>query len=227
MMCGRFTITVDLEDLRIYLENNFDIRDMNNQFELPRFNVAPGQDVITIIHDGQKHRIGTLKWGFVPPFAKDEKIAYHMINAKAETLHEKPSFLPSFQTKRCVILADSFYEWKKEDNLKQPMRILMHNKTIFAMAGLWTTYIKPNGEKLFTTTIITTKANELMKDIHERMPVILNEDAIKVWLNPKETNLYTLSHLLTPYDASQMTTYKVSTRVNSAKYDAIDCIEPI
>ena len=226
-MCGRFTITVDLEDLRVYLENNYDISELKGDFDLPRFNVAPGQDVITIINDGAKNRVGTLRWGFVPSFAKDEKIGYQMINAKAETLHEKPSFLPSFRSKRCVILADSFYEWKKEDTKKQPMRILMNDQKIFPMAGLWNTFIRDDGTKLHTCTIITTQANELMKPIHERMPVILTEAMRKEWLNPRNTNLYELSKLLKPYSPEVMRAYKVSDMVNKAGYDTPDCIVEI
>lgn len=226
-MCGRFTITVDLEDLRVYLEENYDISELKGEFDLPRFNVAPGQDVITIINDGAKNRVGTLRWGLVPSFAKDEKIGYQMINAKAETLHEKPSFLPSFRAKRCVILADSFYEWKKEDVKKQPMRILLDNQKIFPMAGLWNTFIREDGSKLHTCTIITTEANDLMKPIHERMPVILTEEMRKKWLDPRQTNLYELSKLLRPYDSKFMKAYKVSDIVNKAGYDTPDCIVEI
>lgn len=223
-MCGRFTITIDLEDLRVYLEENYDITELKGEFDLPRFNVAPGQDVITIINDGAKNRVGTLRWGLVPSFAKDEKIGYQMINAKSETLHEKPSFLPSFRSKRCVILADSFYEWKKEDTKKQPMRILFDDQKIFPMAGLWNTFVREDGTKLHTCTIITTEANELMKPIHERMPVILTEDMRKKWLDPRQTNLYELSKLLRPYSPEHMRAYKVSDMVNKSGYDTPDCI---
>ncbi|HAX03598.1 MAG: hypothetical protein A2Y45_09235 [Tenericutes bacterium GWC2_34_14] len=226
-MCGRFTITVDLEDLRVYLEENYDIHEMKQAFELPRFNVSPGQDVITIINDGAKNRVGLLKWGLVPSFAKDEKIGYQMINAKAETLHQKPSFLPSFTSKRCVILADSFYEWKRTDDTKQPMRILKKDEKLFPMAGLWSTFIKEDGTKLHTCTIITTEANELMKDIHERMPVILDEASVKTWLNPRVTNLFELSKLLRPYETNSMKTYAVSAIVNSSKNETQDCIKPL
>ena len=226
-MCGRFTITVDLEDLRVYLEDHYDIKDLKTEFQLPRFNVAPGQDIITIIHDGEKHRVGTLRWGFIPPFAKDEKIGYQMINAKAETLYEKPSFLPSFKTKRCVILADSFYEWKKDGTIKRPLRIQVKDQKIFPMAGLWTTFTKEDGTKLHTCTIITTEANDFMKDIHDRMPVILDEEERIRWLNTKTTNIYELSQLLKPYPSSKMKAYEVSSRVNSALYDEPDCITPV
>ena len=226
-MCGRFTITVDLEDLRVYLEEHYDIHDFKTAFDLPRFNVSPGQDVITIINDGAKNRVGTLRWGLVPSFAKDEKIGYQMINAKAETLHSKPSFLPSFTSKRCVILADSFYEWKRNEKTKQPVRILKKDEKLFPMAGLWSTFTKDDGSKLHTCTIITTEANELMKDIHERMPVILDDDSLKTWLNPRVTNLYELSKLLRPYDAKQMKSYAVSHVVNSSKNETADCIKPL
>jgi putative SOS response-associated peptidase YedK len=226
-MCGRFTITVDLEDLRVYLEEHYQIQDLKQSFDLPRFNVSPGQDVITIINDGAKNRVGTLRWGLVPSFAKDEKIGYQMINAKAETLHSKPSFLPSFTSKRCVILADSFYEWKRMDGEKQPMRIQKKDEKIFPMAGLWSTFVKPDGSKLHTCTIITTEGNALMKDIHDRMPVILDDDAMKTWLNPRITNLYELSQLLKPYDSNRMKAYAVSTFVNASKNESPDCIKPL
>lgn len=226
-MCGRFTITVDLEDLRVYLEEHYEIHELKTTFELPRFNVAPGQDVITIINDGSKNRVGTLRWGLVPSFAKDEKIGYQMINAKSETLHEKPSFLPSFQSKRCVILADSFYEWKKTEKGKTPMRIQLNTESIFPMAGLWSTFTRDDGTKLHTCTIITTEANALMKDIHERMPVILDEQAAHAWLNPRHQNLYELSQWLKPFDASKMKAYRVSSYVNTATHESPECIKPV
>lgn len=113
-MCGRFTITVTMDELKEYLSEYYEIDEMKSEIVVPRYNVAPGQDIISIINDGNKNRVGLLKWGLVPPFAKDEKIGNSMINAKSETLHEKPSYKPSFEHKRCVILANGFYEWKKK-----------------------------------------------------------------------------------------------------------------
>ncbi|MDO9628696.1 MAG: SOS response-associated peptidase [Acholeplasmataceae bacterium] len=223
-MCGRFTITVDLEDLREYLVEHFDISEMKSEFQLPRYNVAPSQDVITIINDGNKNRVGLLKWGFVPYFAKDEKIGNSMINAKSETLIDKPSFKSSFQLKRCVILADSFYEWKREENSKTPMRIGLSDEKLFPMAGLWSTFVKPDGTKLHTTTIITTKANELMSEIHDRMPVILDDVAVKEWLNPRNQDLLNLSNLLQPFPSEKMYAYPVNSVVNNAKNDSKECI---
>jgi len=224
MMCGRFTITIDLEDLREYLVEHYDITELKSEFQLPRYNIAPTQDVITIINDGSKNRVGLLKWGLIPSFAKDQKIGISMINAKSETLMEKPSFKSSFQTKRCVILADSFYEWKKEDNKKIPMRIGLNNHQIFPMAGLWSTFIKPDGSKIHSTTIITTKANALMSEIHDRMPVILNDESVKTWLNPRNHDLNMLSKVLQPYDSKAMYSYPVSSVVNNARNEMKECI---
>ena len=223
-MCGRFTITVDLEDLREYLVDHYDITELKSEFELPRYNIAPTQDVITIINDGSKNRVGLLKWGLIPPFAKDEKIGASMINAKSETLMEKPSFRSSFQTKSCVILADSFYEWKREENKKTPMRIGLNTNQIFPMAGLWSTFTKPDGSKIHSTTIITTHANELMSQIHDRMPVILDNDSVATWLNPRIQDLNMLSKMLKPYDSKAMYSYKVSPIVNNARNEVKECI---
>ena len=223
-MCGRFTITIDLEDLREYLVDHYDITELKSEFELPRYNIAPTQDVITIINDGSKNRVGLLKWGLIPPFAKDEKIGASMINAKSETLMEKPSFRSSFQTKRCVILADSFYEWKREENKKTPMRIGLNNNQIFPMAGLWSTFTRPDGTKIHSTTIITTHANELMSEIHDRMPVILDDQEVATWLNPRIQDLNMLSKMLKPYESKAMYSYKVSPIVNNARNEVKECI---
>jgi len=226
-MCGRFTISISENELRDYLKESFDIEEAKSDFELPRYNVAPGQPVISIINDGKKNRVGLFKWGLVPPFAKDEKIGNNLINAKSETLVDKPSFKPSFQSKRCVILANGFFEWRKEEKGKTPMHILMTDHSIFPMAGLWSTYIKDDGSKLHTTTIITTSANELISSIHDRMPVILTEESKKIWLNPNIKDFPTLQKVLTPYDASKMKTYRVSSLVNSATSESADCIKEV
>jgi len=226
-MCGRFTITVTMDELKDYLSEYYDIDEMKSDFVLPRYNVAPGQDVISIINDGNKNRVGLFKWGFVPSFAKDEKIGYSMINAKSETLQEKPSYRPSLEQKRCVILADGFYEWKKEDKHKIPMRILMKDKSIFPIAGLWSTFTRSDGSKLHTCTIVTTQANEIVSDIHDRMPVILTDETKISWLNPRITDYKILTTLLKPFDSKRMYTYQVSSKVNTATFDDMECIKPI
>ena len=226
-MCGRFTISISENELRDYLKESFDIEEAKSDFELPRYNVAPGQPVISIINDGKKNRVGLFKWGLVPPFAKDEKIGINLINAKSETLVDKPSFKPSFQSKRCVILANGFFEWRKEEKGKTPMHILMTDHSIFPMAGLWSTYIKADGSKLHTTTIITTSANELVSSIHDRMPVILTEESKKIWLNPNIKDFPTLQKILMPYDTNKMKAYRVSSLVNTATNDSAECIEEV
>ncbi|MCR3906291.1 MAG: SOS response-associated peptidase [Tenericutes bacterium] len=226
-MCGRFTVSVTLDELKQYLYDDYDIEEVNNDFNLPRFNVAPGQSIISIINDRTKNRVGLLKWGFIPSFAKDEKTSLNIINAKAETLHQKPAFITSFQSKRCVIIADGFYEWKKSDDKKTPMHIQLKDKKLFPMAGLWNTFTKDDGTKIHTCAIITTKANDMMSTIHDRMPVILSEDSRKSWLNPDNKDLNELSRLLNPYDSNQMESYQVSNIVNNASNDVPDCIKHI
>lgn len=226
-MCGRFTITVTMDELKDYLSEYYDIDEMKGDFVLPRYNVAPGQEVISVINDGQKNRVGLFKWGLVPSFAKDEKIGYSMINAKSETLQDKPSYRPSLEHKRCVILANGFYEWKKEDQHKIPMRILMKDQSIFPIAGLWSTYVRPDGTKLHTCTIVTTAANALVSEIHDRMPVILTEETKTSWLNPRITDYKILTKFFKPFDSEHMYSYQVSSLVNSAANDLKECIEPI
>jgi len=226
-MCGRFSISVDKEDMTLYLKDEYGIDELKDGIILPRYNVAPGQSILTIINDGQKYRAGSIKWGFIPSFAKSENSSLGMINAKAETLRDKPAFRSSLKTKRCVILADGFFEWQKTNQSKQPMRIQVTNQSIFSMAGIWSTFIRPDGTKLFTCAIITCEANAMMKNIHDRMPVILDKEAEKIWLNPKETNPEILSNLLLPYDANLMTYYPVSSLVNQASNELADTIKPI
>jgi putative SOS response-associated peptidase YedK len=223
-MCGRFTISISADELKEYLKESYEIEEVNAEFDLPRYNVAPGQPIISIINDGKKNRVGLFKWGLVPSFSKDEKIGNSLINAKSETLIEKPSFKSSYESKRCVIIANGFYEWKKEEKQKTPMHIKMIDSSIFPIAGLWSTYTKTDGSKLHTATIITTEANTLVSTIHDRMPVILTEENKKIWLNPQIKDTSILQKLLKPYDASLMQSYPVSSLVNSATNDTPECI---
>jgi len=212
-MCGRFTISVSIDDLRTYLKQSYEIDLQDTFFDLPKYNVSPGNDVIAIIYDGKKYRVGLLKWGFIPYFAKDEKQI--IINAKAETIDQKPSFKKSFETKRCLILADGFYEWARSNVDKTPMRIIKKDHSIFPMAGLYSTYLKEDGTKIHTACIITTDANEIMKPIHERMPVIFDRNQSKMWFLEKE--LSKIKSILKPYESNLMEAYPVSKRVNDAK----------
>jgi len=225
-MCGRFTFAKDAYVVSKYLQDNFQINTDVSPYKFPKYNIAPSQDVLSLIHDGKNYRAGLLKWGYIPTFAKDET-SNVFINAKSETLAEKPSFLKSLEKRRCIILADGFYEWKQDDHVKTPYRIKFKEDTIFPMAAIWTYYERPDGSKLYTTAIVTTKANDIVSSIHDRMPVILDPDALKIWMNPYVQDTDVLLNLLTPHSSSDMTSYEVSDIVNSSRIDLPSCIEEI
>ncbi|MFJ5716854.1 SOS response-associated peptidase [Neobacillus sp. NPDC093127] len=224
-MCGRFTLTATFEEII----DRFDIQSfMEEELYSPSYNIAPSQAVLAVIHDGKKNRMGFLKWGLVPPWAKDGSIGNKMINARAETIAEKTSFRAAFKKKRCLVIADSFYEWKRhEDKTKTPMRIKLKSNDLFAMAGIWEGWKAPEGKTLYTCSVITTGPNELMKDIHDRMPVILLPENEKTWLDPSISDSNQLHSLLVPFDEKLMETYEVSTLVNSPKNNSIDLIQKI
>ncbi|MFP7168918.1 SOS response-associated peptidase [Terribacillus sp. 7520-G] len=220
-MCGRFTLLTPWEELlRTY--------DAVSEMEAlePSYNIAPTQQIAAIIHDGKNRRLGSLRWGLIPPWAPDKKIGSKMINARAETLLEKRSFKKAFQHQRCLIPADSFYEWKTEDGKKQPMRIQRKDKTPFAFAGLWEKWQDEDGSNVFTCTIITTKANSFMQQIHHRMPVILPANAQGMWLDRHEHDPDKLQSLLEPY-TEELTAYPVSTLVNSPRNNREELINPL
>lgn len=193
----------------------------------PRFNIAPGQLIPAVISQEGKNRLGLLKWGFVPSWAKDTSGAYKMINAKSETVHEKPSFKNSFLRKRCVIPADGFYEWMSQSGSKQPMRIVLKSKEIFGLAGLYDTWTSPDGTKLHTVTILTTTPNKLMEPIHNRMPVVLRREDEPKWLDRGQQNIETLQALMQPYPATELEAYPVSSAVGNVRNDSPACIEPL
>lgn len=170
-MCGRFTLGISLEELmlRYMLEEIPDYIDYR-----PHYNIAPTQQIMAVIHDGSQRRAGTLRWGLVPHWAKDLSIGSRMINARSETVLDKPAFRESFLRKRCLIPADGFYEWlKEEDGTKTPYRIIPRTG-LFSFAGLYDTWMDPEGQRVSTCTILTTSPNTLMSRIHDRMPVILS-----------------------------------------------------
>jgi putative SOS response-associated peptidase YedK len=193
---------------------------------LPRYNIAPSQEVLAVVSDGEKITGKMLKWGLVPYWANDPKIGFKMINTRAETVDEKASFKHAFKKRRCFVLADGFYEWRKEGNKKIPYRFTLKSERPFAFAGLWEKWDK-HGDSMYTCTIITTKANELVKGVHERMPVILPKEWEEFWLDPAIDDTEYLKSLLRPYLAEEMKMYEVSTAVNSAKNDVEECVKPI
>jgi len=223
-MCGRFTLTATFTEII----ERFDIQQfIDKELYHPNYNTAPSQQVLAVINDGTKNRLGYLKWGLIPNWAKDSSIGYKMINARAETLSEKPSYRNSFKKRRCLVIADSFYEWKRiDDKSKTPMRIKLKSDSLFAMAGLWEAWKSPSGETIYSCTVITTTPNELVKEIHDRMPVILNPSDESTWLDLGSTSSE-LNKLLKPLDKSLMEAYEVSTLVNSPKNNSPNLIQKI
>ena len=222
-MCGRFTLTVDPDQLREAFPW------LNTPEGLsPRYNIAPSQPVAVVPNDG-RNQLDFYVWGLIPSWAKDPAIGNRMINARAETLIEKPSFRNAFRRRRCLIPADGFYEWKQEPGRKTkiPTYIRLKSGKPFAFAGLWERWDSPDGSTVFSCTIITTQPNELMQEIHNRMPVILPEAAYPLWLSPGEADAGALQAVLQPYPAGEMTAYPVSTLVNSPANDAAACIAPV
>lgn len=222
-MCGRFALTdTDADKLTaaFALGETPDVT--------PRYNIAPTQPVATVVHDAAKgyNRLLLMRWGLVPSWSKDTKFASKLINARAETVHEKPSFRESFKLRRCLIIADGFYEWQKVNGDKQPMFIHVADRAPFGMAGLYDRWTDPEtGEVLTTCTIITTAANATMQPLHHRMPVILPTDHYAAWLDPRQTDQGVLRALLQQYPADQMTYYPVSARVNTPANDDAALIE--
>lgn len=226
-MCGRYALTMDTDTLMDTLRERYGIEG-NLVFDYhPRYNIAPGQQVVVIINDGTKNRVGLLQWGLIPSWAQDPSIGNKMFNARAETLSEKPAFKHSFLNRRCLILADSFYEWKKDGDSKIPLRVKMKDNGILALAGLWSTWKPAEGSPISSCTVITTTPNPLMAQLHHRMPVMLSIDTEKLWLDPEIRDPDLLTSLLTPFPSESMEAYEVSSLVNSWKNDTPDCIKKV
>ena len=218
-MCGRFALSVqtdDIEKLQAGLVSNIEIQ--------PRFNIAPSQEIAAILNIAPKE-VRAVRWGLIPFWADSPAIGYKMINARGETIDQKPSFKYPFKKKRCLIFATGFYEWKKKSSKGGKIPYYFHMKTgkVFTFAGLWDTWEK--GEKPITsTTIITTQANETVKPIHERMPVIIKQNQWDEWLSP-DSNTSDLKKMIQPYINEEMETYQVSQQVNSPQNEFPELIE--
>jgi putative SOS response-associated peptidase YedK len=225
-MCGRYTLIrlSEFTDLFPWIRGP-------DAAVPPRYNIAPMQPVAAVanvVNDG-KHFVDWYQWGLVPSWAKDTSIASKMINARAETVAEKPSYKAALRRRRCAIPASGFYEWKSLDGrTKQPMYVTMADEKPFAFAGLWEVWEGPTGDHaLATCTVLTTKPNELMESIHDRMPVILDGDAMRQWLTPGELDPADLLPLLRPFAAEQMLARPVSRAVNHVKNDLPECVVPV
>lgn len=219
-MCGRFTITAD--GATIVAE--FGLPDVPFDYR-PRYNVAPLQDVLAIVGEGDKRRAGWMRWGLVPSWADEPAVGSRMINARSETIAERPAFREAFEKRRCLIVADGFYEWKRVGDIKVPTRITLKNRRPFAFAGLWERWSGANAEPLITCTILTTTPAPSLASIHDRMPVILPQEARGRWLN-RDEDAEALKGLLRPYADEALDVYVVAPVVNRVENDSPECVEP-
>jgi putative SOS response-associated peptidase YedK len=206
------------------IAREFEVSDVSADLD-PSYNIAPTQQVAVVIDEGVR-RLVPVQWGLVPSWAKDPSVGNKMINARAETITEKASYRNAFKKRRCLVVADGFYEWQKTGDGKRPIYIRLKSGKPFGFAGLYEVWEPPEGEALTTCTIITTEANELMKPIHDRMPVIVPKEKQDLWLDPGVKDQESLLDLLKPYPAVDLEAYPVSRRVNSPANNSPDCIKP-
>jgi putative SOS response-associated peptidase YedK len=199
-MCGRFIL---LTDLSVIVES-FHIGEVAAEYK-PGVNISPGQQISAVIRDGAVNKLVEFRWGLIPSWARDPAIGNKMFNARAETVAEKPSFRSAFKKRRCLVIADGFYEWAKRDKKKVPYHFALMSGAPFGFAGLYETWISPENRAVNTCTIITTAANELTLPIHDRMPVIIPKDNETAWIDPDNHNQNELLSILKPYPSDKMT----------------------
>ena len=216
-MCGRYSLVADMSELAL----RFDFEG-GGETRPPRFNIAPTQEVLAVTRDASDSRNGAraMRWGLIPFWAKDPSIGNRMINARAETVDTSPAFRRAFERRRCLVVADGFYEWLKVGKERVPMRVSLSSGEPFAFAGLWETWRSPDGQPLASCTIITTTPNAVMEPVHNRMPVILPRDVEGAWLDSTGArSAAELKELLAPYAGSDLEVYEVSKLVNSPRND--------
>lgn len=223
-MCGRFALITTGSELA----EQFDVPLVQSPALTARYNVAPTQPVtaVRLNRESGVRELTFLNWGLIPFWAKDPSIGSRMINARAETVTEKPSYRNAFKYRRCLIPADGFYEWQKQNGRKQPMFVHAADGHALAFAGLWETWQSPEGSVIESCTILTTTPNELMQPIHNRMPVIIAPEDYSMWLDPGPRPDDAL-HLLRPYPSERLAARPVSTVVNNPRNDVPECIAPL
>ena len=221
-MCGRFTLTVSPEELQAAFP------DFRIPGDLPpSYNIAPSQPIPVIPNDGD-NQLDFFRWGLIPSWTKAEDLGkYNFINARSETAADKASFKASFRRRRCLILADGFYEWSKSTSggAKSPYYFTLKDHSPFAFAGLWDVWYSPEGDPVHTAAILTTSPNDIVRPVHNRMPVILKPSDYALWLDSQERTPDQLQPLLAPYSAESMQSYPVSTYVNSPQNNSPQCIQ--
>jgi putative SOS response-associated peptidase YedK len=198
-MCGRFIL---LTDLSVIVES-FRIGEVAAEYK-PGGNISPGQKISAVIRDEDVNKLVDFRWGLIPLWAKDPSIGNRMFNARAETIAEKPSFREAFKRRRCLIVADGFYEWQKIGRIKKPLRFSLKSGEPFGLAGLYETWISPERKPVHTCTIITTEPNDLLRPIHDRMPVMVKKELEDFWIDPSSHNSRDLLSILKPYPAVDM-----------------------
>jgi putative SOS response-associated peptidase YedK len=198
-MCGRFIL---LTDLSVIVES-FHIGQVATDYKTGG-NISPGQQIAAVIRDEAVNKLVEFRWGLIPSWAKDPAIGNKMFNARAETVADKPSFRSAFKKRRCLIIADGFYEWAKLDKKKVPYNFALKTGGTFGFAGLYETWMSPENKAVNTCTIITTDANELLRPIHDRMPVIVPKDKEALWIDPNVPDQRELAAILKPYPAEEM-----------------------
>jgi len=219
-VCGRFTLTTPADVVADYF-------DVEIQGDLaPRYNIAPTQPVVCV-RQARERELVWLRWGLIPAWAKDPAVGARMINARAETAAEKPAFRTAFRRRRCLVVADGFYEWRRSGTHKQPYYISRPDHGPLAFAGLWERWQAESGDAVESCTILTTAANPVLAAIHDRMPVILAKADHEAWLDPEACDLEHLRGLLIPRPDRELRTAPVSTHVNSPRHDDPQCIEPL
>ena len=222
-MCGRFTLNTPAQIIAEFFKLS-EVPDIK-----PRYNIAPTQSIATVKVDSEKieRQFQFMRWGLIPSWAKDMKIGSHTINARSETVAEKPAFRSAIKHRRCLIIADGFYEWQPQGKKKQPYYFTMANGEPFAFAGLWENWESPEAENIVSCSIITTAANSTVQPVHDRMPVILPQGNWEQWLDPSVDKAQEVLPLLQPYDPAAMKANAVSTIVNSPTRDSPECIQTI
>lgn len=219
-MCGRFKAGFEFRDIRI----RWNV--LNDLDYTAHYNIAPTQEHPIIVQRAGPVEARPMRWGLVPYWAKDQAIGNKMINARSETLAERPAFKDLLSSRRCLVPADGFYEWRKEGKTRQPMLIHVKDRELFGFAGLWDTWKKPDGTLLESFTIATCAPNDLMRGIHDRMPVIIQPKDETAWLDPAAKSDQIMP-LLAPYPSELMEAYPVSTLVNSPANDSAECSEQL
>lgn len=222
-MCGRSSLTKTEKELEKRFGATFYSEDLERYNPLPNYNVAPSH-IMPIITQSDKEHFQPMRWGFIPSWAKDEKLGFKMINARVETILEKNTFKKAVEGRRCLVPADGFYEWKRTGKSKQPFRIQKKDASLFCYAGLWSKWISPKGEEIFSFTVITQQPNKLMEDIHDRMPVILTKEQEALWLS-EELSPETLLQMIEPYPEEELTAFPVSEKVNNVRNNDASLIE--